>query len=166
MVADESGGAGNQQAQDDGKRKKLHHRSNRITLDTGSQSPNARRQKCERPGAPIRRSCRGCWPRIGRARGGALTAMRRSLRLPQAVESARSRRMVRSRAHLSKRAPQAADAAFRVLTGDVRSPPLCRQRFTEISVQATLKAPRRSPAIAFLRGVLIALRRGSNEAIS
>jgi hypothetical protein len=44
MAADEGGRAGNQQAQDNGKRQEFYH-PNRITLDTGFESPNARRQK-------------------------------------------------------------------------------------------------------------------------
>jgi len=58
MAADKSGGAGNQQAQDNGKRQKFHHRPNRITLDTGFKSSGGRRRKWERLWAAIRRSCR------------------------------------------------------------------------------------------------------------
>jgi hypothetical protein len=55
---------------------------------------------------------------------------------------------------------QAADEAFRVLTGDEGVRPLLEQRFAAaLRRQATLGAPLHSLAVAFLLGVLIARRR-------
>jgi hypothetical protein len=52
---------------------------------------------------------------------------------------------------------QAADEAYRVLTGNAE--PLPRRRFAETLRQVTLEAPLHALTIAFLLGVLIARRR-------
>ena len=57
------------------------------------------------------------------------------------------------------RVQQAADEAFRVLTGDEHEPPSRGIRLAETLRQVTLEAPLHSLAVAFLLGVLIARRR-------
>lgn len=57
------------------------------------------------------------------------------------------------------RVQQAADEAFRVLTGNENARPPARQRFVDTIRQATLEAPLHALAVAFLLGVLIARRR-------
>lgn len=54
---------------------------------------------------------------------------------------------------------QAADEAFRVLTGGEDELPQRRDRFLETVRQATLQAPLHSLAVAFLLGALIMRRR-------
>jgi hypothetical protein len=54
---------------------------------------------------------------------------------------------------------QAADEAFRVLTGKEVPPPRRRAHFVETLREATLAAPLHALAIAFLMGVLVARRR-------
>jgi len=57
------------------------------------------------------------------------------------------------------RVQQAADEAFRVLTGNEDELPPRRTRFSESLRRATLEAPLHSLAVAFLLGVLLARRR-------
>ena len=57
------------------------------------------------------------------------------------------------------RVQQAADEAFRVLTGDEDDRPLARLRIAENLRRATLEAPLHALAVAFLLGVLLARRR-------
>jgi hypothetical protein len=57
------------------------------------------------------------------------------------------------------RVQQAADEAFRVLTGNEDEYPPLRTRLSETLRQATLEAPLHSLAVAFLLGVLLARRR-------
>jgi hypothetical protein len=54
---------------------------------------------------------------------------------------------------------QAADDAFRVLTGEKDELPPPRDRFLETLRQATLQAPLHSLVVAFLLGALITRRR-------
>jgi hypothetical protein len=54
---------------------------------------------------------------------------------------------------------QAADEAFRVLTGEQDELPPQRDRFIEALRQATLQAPLHALAVAFLLGALITRRR-------
>jgi hypothetical protein len=54
---------------------------------------------------------------------------------------------------------QAADEAFRVLTGEEDEFPPPRDRFLQMLRQATLQAPLHSLAVAFLLGALLMRRR-------
>ena len=57
------------------------------------------------------------------------------------------------------RVQEAADEAFRVLTGKEVSPPRRRVRVNQVLRDATREAPLHALAIAFLLGVLVARRR-------
>jgi hypothetical protein len=57
------------------------------------------------------------------------------------------------------RVQQAADEAFRVLTGNEVPPPRRRVRVSQVLRDATREAPLHALAIAFLLGVLVARRR-------
>ncbi len=57
------------------------------------------------------------------------------------------------------RVQEAADEAFRVLTGKEVPPPRRRVRVSQVLRDATREAPLRALAIAFLLGVLVARRR-------
>jgi hypothetical protein len=59
----------------------------------------------------------------------------------------------REQAHVQ----QAADEAYRVLTGDAEPSP--RRRFAETLRQLTIEAPLHALTIAFLLGVVVARRR-------
>lgn len=54
---------------------------------------------------------------------------------------------------------QAADEAFRVLTGHEDYPERPKARVVEMVRRATIEAPLQSLAVAFLMGVLVARRR-------
>ena len=58
-----------------------------------------------------------------------------------------------------ERVQQAADEAFRVLTGREDYPSRPKGRMTDMLCRATVEAPLQSLAIAFLLGILIARRR-------
>ncbi|HEU0369007.1 MAG TPA: hypothetical protein VFR42_07355 [Candidatus Acidoferrum sp.] len=57
------------------------------------------------------------------------------------------------------RVQQAADEAFRVLTGNEVPPPRRSVRVSQLLRDATLNAPLHALAVAFLLGVLVARRR-------
>ncbi len=57
------------------------------------------------------------------------------------------------------RVQEAADEAFRVLTGKEVPPPRRRVRVSQVLRDATREAPLHALAIAFLLGVLVARRR-------
>jgi hypothetical protein len=57
------------------------------------------------------------------------------------------------------RVQQAADEAYRVLTGDEGAPAQVTDRWLETVRRATLRAPLQSLAVAFLLGIWVARRR-------